>query len=186
MAFNVFNLARINSKLSRHLKLNGSVFDEVGKDLVTQFVKEAWEQPAVRDSALNYGFDQQDLRLIYSTLVDCLMPRPEILAPPLGSILCASLYFSEPNRLKILLLTITFLLDPMMSEAERQSVIVSAASESGQNTYDELKNERGEVPFFIQSNGTGCQTSKGCLITFASVAVPILGYALSKYFTQTS
>ncbi len=158
-----YALSRIDRKIARHIRLNGKILDQVGKELTVQFVNEALKNLAIKEAANRYEFTLENLCMMYAAMVECVMPNPLVKDPSgLAPMMCASLQFMEPFRIENLMGTIHRKAKNANSETERNELIVSESEILSSMTWHSHAKNRGEVDFHITPMGTGSPTSGGC------------------------
>jgi len=115
----------IDKQVMQHVRLNGSMTDQVGKELAVKFVQAALKVSTIKDAARQYNFTSEDLCVAYATMIECLRPNPTIISG--GPMLAASLPFMEPFRIEAFMGTVHQQLTPGTSLQERRRLIVELA-----------------------------------------------------------
>jgi hypothetical protein len=150
----------LDKRVMNHLTRGGSVYDDVGRQLVAKFVNDALKTPSIREAMHRYDFDANDLCVIYAESIDSLMPNPCIESG--GPMIAGSLAFIEPFRIEAFLGQVRHRMEDGMTSQERQAVLKQCAAEATAVTWHMHTQARGEATFFRNPNGTGSK-SAGCL-----------------------
>jgi hypothetical protein len=153
------SLAILDKRVMNHLSRGGSVYDDVGRQLVGKFVNEALKTPSIREAMHRYDFDANDLCVIYAESIDSLMPNPCIETG--GPMLAGSLAFIEPFRIEAFLGQARHRIEDGMTPKERQDVLKQCAGEATAVTWHMHTQMRGEAAFYRDPSGTGSK-SAGC------------------------
>jgi hypothetical protein len=159
--------------LLNHLRLGGRHDDNVGSELIERIVGTALRDPTIANIASEFGLSYLELCLIYSAMLEQLMPNPCINAG--GLLLTPSLFFMEPLRFEKFAndvgpkaLNILGNIDEIFSTnlsnnaGNRTAYLMTEARNAAQRTWDEQTQQRGVAQFEIKNAG-GLSTSSGCM-----------------------
>src|SRR6266478_3930241 len=127
-------LAMIDKQVLQHIRMNGSMMDQVGKELAVKFVQAALNVPTIKDAARQYKFTSEDLYGAYVTMIECLRPNPTIMAG--GPMLVASLPFIEAFRIEAFMGTVYQQLAPGTPPQERRRLITELAAALAKTMWD--------------------------------------------------
>ena len=171
----------IDKQVMQHIRLNGSMANQVGKELTVKFIQAALKVPTIKNAARQYNFTSEDLCVAYATMVECLRPNPTIIAGT--PMLAASLPFMEAFRIEAFMGTVYQQLTPGTPLQERRQLIVELAEAQAQAIWVAHTSARGEAPFSVDPHGTGRATSAGgcgCLVIIGFVGLAPLCYQIIK------
>lgn len=176
-------LSLIDKQVIQHIRQNGRMTDQVGKELAVKFIQAALTVPTIKDAAKQYNFTSEDLCVAYVTMIECLRPNPTIMAG--GPMLAATLPFMEPFRMEAFMGTVHQQLAPGTPLQERRRLIVELAETQAEAIWTSHTAARGEAPFSIDPTGTGRATSAGgcgCLVIIGFIGLAPFGYYIGRLF----
>jgi|GEM_PF-4161805 len=167
-------------RLLLHIQLGGTVDDEVGNQLVTQFIRTAASDNQIAKIAADYQISLYDMHFMYSQAIGALMPYPCIcdggpiqIENRVGSLLAPTLFFMEPYRFQGIASEISAKTKGMddLSRMRAISEIAIRAACTIQLVHDQ---KFGRAKFRIEP-GTGLKSAKGCLVILGFVGAAAAG-----------
>lgn len=151
----------IGKQAIEHVRRNGLMSDLVGSAIAIKAVQEALKNETVRNAANRYGFSTADLALIYTCMVDGLLPNPCIKSG--GLMLVATLVFIEPFRIEHYLQGLHAHFDDDDLRTRRNAIISATAPDYARVMWESHTAARGEAKFSIDPLGTGLASANtGC------------------------
>ena len=175
-----YKLDRLDRKVAEHLLKNGKILDPVGIELTVMFVREALNDPAIKEMARQYDFTFDDLCRVYTAMVQCLMPNPLVRDGSGTTLLVASLHFMESFRIGQLMAVVDRKLPTLPTDNERHAIICEVAEEFAILTWAQHTAQRGKASFEILPFGNGLKSAHGCgcLVVFAFLGGGGVAYEL--------
>jgi len=131
-------------KLLNHLQFGGVVDDSMGKEFVSMFANIALEDPEISRISKTYNISHQDICIIYTSMIKCLMPNPCIKCGFL--LLVPTLFFMEPHRFEVLSKAI-FQNSNNFDANERIKVLIYFSEISAKSTWESQTASQGEADF---------------------------------------
>lgn len=123
--FTKFSLGFQDKRIIEHLRSGGAITDLKGRALVAKFVYSAMKIKKINMAVQRYGFDAEDICILYAGMIISLLPKPCIRVG--GPMLAATLPFIEPHRLETTLSQLSREITSTMSTDQRQEVILEHA-----------------------------------------------------------
>jgi hypothetical protein len=193
-----FPLVDIDQRIQLHLRLGGSVRDEVGQFLISRFIEVFLKIGSENSEKLSQGdllfierlrdgtdgsrLTRAELEIVLSSSIEGLMPNPCIRS--VGPILAGALMFREPVRnrcgLAMLAEEVSQRCMPSLSAVERTEIIREISIEFAKEIQNIHDLARGACEFDIDSSGTGLNMKQarlkgvtgpwGCII-FATLGI---------------
>lgn len=178
-----------------HIQLGGSVNDNVGKQLVQEFIIIALKSSEVARISSTYNLKADDLALLYGNGIQKLMPNPCVsdggpvqIPNRVGSLFAATLFFMEPWRLEAMAKEIDFKVrnggPAIVSFTNEEGTTITHETDGsqlgrilaiGEVSQREALHARqihdqtfGPAKFFIEQHG-GLKSAKGCLVIIGTL-----------------
>lgn len=159
-------------KIFEHLEYGGKIDDDMGQQILCNFVDKIHDIKKVADTFQKYGdnIGSAELMVLLMQMIKNLMPNPTV---NVGGhpLLVTTLIIMEIHRLDEILRVIHGKLPSISSpeelekvQPERIRIIVEEANKVSQLIYDVGKSNVGETNFTIKDQG-GAKSAQGCLVT---------------------
>ena len=128
--FKFYPLAKISNTIRQHLSLDGTLKDQVGRQLVQQYAEVAAAIDEIKIIANKYGLIQSDIVAILTAAIESTMHGEES-SPCIKSgglpMIAGSLIFQEPFRLAELCERIRCRVPAMVGPGEEEKIIAEEA-----------------------------------------------------------
>jgi|GEM_PF-4751812 len=146
-------LVVIDKDIIMHLRLNGSMRDQMGTELTNDFISTALTIKEIKEAAQQFGFTHDDLCCAFVSMIEVLKKNPTIkVGLPM---LAATLAFVEPHRIKMVMEFTKLDEHADTTLQERKSKIVELAEETAVVIWRNHTHARGECEFNVIPYGTG-------------------------------
>jgi len=159
-------------KIFEHLEYGGKIDDDMGQQILCNFVDKVTGIKTVADTIQKYGDNiaTPEIMVLLMSMIKNLMPNPTLKVGG-APVLITTLIFMEIWRLDEILEIIHGKL-PRVSSAdelevvqkERIMIVVEEANKVSKVIYDVAKSHEGETDFTIKDQG-GTKSAQGCLVT---------------------
>jgi hypothetical protein len=159
-------------KIFEHLEYGGKIDDDMGQQILCNFVDKVTGIKTVADTIQKYGDNiaTPEIMVLLMSMIKNLMPNPTLKVGG-APVLITTLIFMEIWRLDEILEIIHGKL-PRVSSAdelevvqkERIMIVVEEANKVSKVIYDVAKSHEGETDFTIKDQG-GAKSAQGCLVT---------------------
>jgi hypothetical protein len=178
-------LAKISNAIRQHLVLDGTVRDQVGRQLIHNYAEAAFAIDEIQTLAKKYGMIQSDVDVILTASIENSMlgdePSPCIKSGPFPMI-TGSLIFQEPFRLAELCEKIRCRVPTKVKPGEEEKIIAEEAVKMASEIWMAHTLARGEASFNVKKGAGGLSSAapKGCLgIIFIGLVV---GFGLTTTY----